>query len=172
MGPSMISLRAARDAADYAAFGNLCRAYVGWCRERYADIPWLVDEVFGYQSLDDELKVLSAKYGPPAGATWLAELDGVIVGGGAYRRLSDGICELKRLYVADAARGQGVGRRLTQALMDDATAQGFTVMQLDTADRLSEATALYAAMGFVTCPPYHVYPDKLMPYIVFMQTPL
>ena len=97
--------RLAESAADYEAFGEVCRAYFAWCRARYAEMPWFVDEVFGQQSFDEELKVLAAKYGPPAGRTMLAVRDGQVVAGGAYHRLADGVCELKRLYVTDEARG-------------------------------------------------------------------
>lgn len=164
-----LTIREAVTPEDYAAFGRLCRDYVGWARIRYQDVPWLVEEVFGYQSFDDELKVLHIKYGPPKGRTWLVESDGTIVAGGAYHRLSDGVCELKRLYVSDAARGGGVGRKLTQALIEAAQADGFTLMRLDTGNLLHEAIAMYRSMGFAECPPYLTYPDRFMPYLVFME---
>ncbi len=167
-----ITLRVAKSAADYDAFGALCRAYLAWSRRRYAELPWFVDEVFGHQSLDDELKNLAAKYGPPGGLTLLAELDGTIAAAGAYRTLSPGICEMKRLYVSDTAQGRGVGRQLAQALMAEAKTAGFTLMRLDTASLLTEAIALYRSLGFETCPPYHDYPAKLMPHLVFMERPL
>ncbi|MGZ6041297.1 MAG: hypothetical protein ACXWKW_03815, partial [Asticcacaulis sp.] len=83
-----LTIRQAETPEDYAAFGDLCRDYVNWSRHRYESVPWLVEEVFGYQSLDDELKALHLKYGPPKGRTFLAEKDGSIVAGGAYHRLS------------------------------------------------------------------------------------
>lgn len=165
-------LRLAATAADYAAFGELCRAYVDWCRARYRDMPWFVEEVFGYQSLDSELQVLAEKYGPPAGRTILAVQGDRVVAGGAFRRLSNGVCELKRLYVSDAARGLGLGRRQSEALMASARADGFNIMRLDTADRLTEATAMYASMGFSRIAAYQDYPARLMPHLVFMERAL
>ena len=44
---------AAETLEDFEAFGSVCRAYVEWCRERYQDMPWLAEEVFGYQALDE-----------------------------------------------------------------------------------------------------------------------
>jgi ribosomal protein S18 acetylase RimI-like enzyme len=165
-------VRLAESATDYEGFGELCRAYFGWCRARYRDMPWFVDEVFGQQSFDEELKVLAEKYGPPAGRTMIAVTDGRAVAAGAYRRLADGVCELKRLYVSDEARGLGLGRRLTEALAAAARADGYTLMRLDTAHLLTEAIAMYESMGFARIAPYQAYPDRLTPYLVFMERPL
>jgi GNAT superfamily N-acetyltransferase len=162
-------IRPAETVADYRTFAELCRAYVGWCRERYAALPWFVEEVFGHQSFDEEQRDLSIKYGPPKGQTLLAELDDVIVGGGAYHRLEDGACELKRLFVGDAARGHGIGRKLAQALLDAARAEGYTLARLDTAKLLHEAIALYHGMGFEDRPPYLDYPARFLPHLVFME---
>ncbi len=165
-------LKWAETSADFDAFGRLCRAYLDWCRLRYQDMAWFVEEVFGHQSLDAELQALAAKYGPPVGRTLLALKDGGVVAGGAYRRLSDTTCELKRLYVSDQARGLGLGRRLSEGLIASARTDGYTLMQLDTADRLTEAVAMYQSMGFAHIPPYQTYPDRLMPHLIFMEMAL
>lgn len=167
--PAEPTIRLAESAEDYAAFGAICRDYVDWCRGRYREIPWLVEEVFGYQSLDAELLMLAEKYGPPKGRTMIVERDGEVLAGGAYRRFSDTDCELKRLYVSDRAQGLGLGRKLTEALMASARADGFAVMKLDTGKLMNEAIALYGAMGFVEVEPYQQYPDKLTPYLMFME---
>jgi len=165
----MPTIRAAETADDYRAFGDLCRAYVDWSRERYASVPWFVEAVFGHQSFEDEQRELQIKYGPPKGQTLLAELDGAIVAGGAWHRLEDGICEIKRLYVRDVARGHGLGRKLTLALIDDARTQGFKVARLDTARLLHEAIGLYHSLGFEDRSPYLDYPERLLPHIIFME---
>jgi GNAT superfamily N-acetyltransferase len=165
-------IRPAETAADYRAFADLCRAYIDWCCERYAAIPWFVEEVFGHQSFDDEQRELPIKYGPPKGRTLLAELDGAIVAGGAYHRLEDGVCEIKRLFVSDAARGHGLGRKLAQALMNAARAEGYTIARLDTATLLHEAIALYHGLGFKDRSPYLDYPERFAPHIIFMERAL
>ncbi len=162
----------AKKTADYDGFGRVCRAYVEWCRDRYRDMPWFVEEVFGYQSLDAELSDLAAKYGLPAGRTFVATVGNEVVGGGAYRRLSDETCELKRLFVTDTARGHGLGRKLSDTLIASAANDGYAVMQLDTGNLMKEAIAMYESMGFSRIPPYHEYPARLMPYFVFMQKAL
>ena len=167
--PKLVS---AKSSEDFEDFGKICRAYVAWCRERYSDMPWFVEEVFGYQSLEDELKALPQKYGQPAGRTILVRGNEGVMAGGAYRRLSDGVCELKRLFVIDGARGSGLGKQLSTALINAAMADGYTTMQLDTGNRLTEAVSMYESMGFKHIDPYQAYPERLMPYLVFMEKPL
>lgn len=172
MQPMTVSIHMAVLAADYDAYGQLCRDYVDWCRARYAHDAWFVNEVFGYQAIDEELKDLPVKYGPPKGMTLLVAHDGEIVGGGAYRRTSETVCEMKRLYISTAAAGRGLGRQLANALIDAARAEGFTLMQLDTGNLLKEAIAMYESLGFRHIAPYNSYPEKLMPYLVFMEKDL
>ena len=162
----------ATTAEDYAAFAAMIREYVDWCRERYADDSWFIDAAFGHQSLELELRALPAAYGPPKGKILLAKSDDEAIGCIAYRRLSDTICEMKRLYVRVGGQGRGLGRRLSTALIDAAREDGFELMRLDTAKLLTEAIALYSSLGFRDCRPYNEYPDRLMPYIVFMDLPL
>ncbi|MEO6153536.1 MAG: GNAT family N-acetyltransferase [Croceibacterium sp.] len=159
-------IREAHGAADMAAFARLCRDYVDWNRTRYADLAWLVDAIFAHQSLEAEQAALPGDFGPPGGAIVLAERDGQIVAGGAYRRLDSQTCEMKRLYVAPEASGVGLGRQLAGALIDHAQAANYTAMVLDTGDRLHEAQALYASLGFVPVPMYRDYPEALQPHIL------
>jgi|SRR6267142_20759 len=157
---------------DYEAFARLVIEYVRWCRTRYQDDEWFVDRVFGHQSLESELKALSATYGPPSGKTLLASRDGQVCGGGAYRRLEDGACEMKRLFVSNQFQGQGMGRRLCAALIASARNDSYELMRLDTANRLTEAIGMYKSFGFKICKPHRIYPKELMPHLVFMELPL
>ncbi len=93
-------------------------------------------------------------------------------GCGAYRRISDGVWEMKRVFVPARFQGTGLGRRLCSALIASARADGFKLMKLDSGKRLKEAFALYQSLGFSECPPYYAYPEALMPYFVFMDLPL
>lgn len=172
MDDTNFPIRPAESGADYEGFGEVCRLYVDWCRERYGDMPWFVDEVFGHQALDDELKALAVKYGPPNGRMMVVEIGGQIVAGGAYRRLSADVCELKRLYVTDTARGLGIGRKLSNVLVSLAQQDGYGLMRLDTGDRFVEAISMYESMGFNHVAPYQEYPARLMPHLVFMEKPL
>ena len=162
----------ATTADDYAAFAGLVIQYVEWSRKRYAADAWFIEQVFGYQSLDDELLTLSTEYGPPRGKTLLARSDGQVVGAGAYRTLTDGTCEMKRLYVGEQFHGHGAGRKLCEALIASARDEGFQLMRLDTGNLLKEAIAMYKSIGFRECPPHRDYPAALMPYLVFMEMSL
>ncbi|MGA3156779.1 MAG: GNAT family N-acetyltransferase [Steroidobacteraceae bacterium] len=157
---------------DYLAFAGLVTEYVQWCRVRYESNPWFVEEVFGFQSLEAELKTLAKAYGPPNGTTLLAIRDGVISGGGAFRRFSAECCEMKRLFVPQRFAGQGTGRLLCRELMHTAAREGYTRMLLDTGNLLKEAIGLYHSMGFRECAPYRKYPAELMPFLVFMEAEL
>jgi len=162
----------AQSPSDYEAFGTLVSEYVAWCRARYQHDAWFVDQAFGHQGLDQELRELAITYGPPNGRTLLVRRDGELCGGGAYRLLPDGTCEMKRLYVSDLFRGRGIGRTLAIALVESARADGYQLMRLDTGNLLTEAIEMYSKMGFRHCPPHRSYPPKLLPYVVFMELPL
>ncbi len=98
--------------------------------------------------------------------------DDQISGAGAIHRLADGTCEMKRLYVSERFKGQGIGRRLAEALIDDARKDGFKLMRLDTGNLLTEAIDMYCKLGFRDCAPHLKYPENLLPYLVFMELPL
>jgi GNAT superfamily N-acetyltransferase len=85
---------------------------------------------------------------PPAGVFLAARRDGEIIGCGGLCRLHDGVAELRRMYVAPAARGQGVGRRLLAALEEQALALGYASIRLETGFRQREAIGLYESAGF------------------------
>jgi ribosomal protein S18 acetylase RimI-like enzyme len=162
----------ARTPRDYEAFAVLVGEYVSWCRTRYQHDAGFVEQVFGYQDLQQELRDLATAYGPPIGKTLLVRSDDQIAGGAALRRLPDGTCEMKRLYVSERFKGRGIGRRLAQALIDAARVDGFKLMGLDTGNLLTEAIALYRKLGFRDCAPHLEYPERLLPYLVFMELAL
>ena len=150
----------------------LIREYVDWCRARYSTQPWFFEAVFGYQDLDRELAGLTGAYTPPRGKALLAVRDGEVRGAVAYRRLTGGICEMKRMFVPARFHGTGLGRRLSQAIIAQAREDGFSTMRLDTAKDFVEAQGLYRSMGFAPCSPYVDYPAPIKPMIVFMERDL
>lgn len=84
------------------------------------------------------------------GTAWLvAYEDGRPVGCGGLCSPEPGVGEVKRLFVAGAARGRGYGRLLLRELERRAAAAGHRSMRLLTAEGLGEARALYEAEGYV-----------------------
>lgn len=110
------------------------------------------------QNYDKELDHPEEKYGLPKGRLYLALVDDAIAGCIALRPLSDTECELKRLYVKDAFRGQGIGEHLVRKLIADAREMGYDAMLLDTLPFLKGALHLYEKLGFYQIPPYNNSP--------------
>lgn len=91
------------------------------------------------------------------GAFLVVHLDGRPVGCGAVRLIDAQTGELKRMYVAPAARGTGLGRRLVDALEAEARGLGARRLVLETGTRQHAAIALYRATGFRDIPLYGEY---------------
>jgi DNA-binding MarR family transcriptional regulator/GNAT superfamily N-acetyltransferase len=89
-----------------------------------------------------------AELSPPAGHLLVATLHADPVGCGAVRFHDGAPAEIKRMWVAPAVRGLGLGRRLLAALEDRAAASGVDVLRLETNRTLGEAIGLYRAAGY------------------------
>lgn len=138
-----------------------------------------------FQDFDRELADLEREYGPPDGAFILAEHAGSFVGCGAFRRApitlhptpgtpapgtapapsthhpapsTRRVCEMKRLYVTPAGRGQGIGRAIAERLIADARVLGYRAMRLDTLPTMTAARRMYAELGFKEIEPYRYNP--------------
>jgi ribosomal protein S18 acetylase RimI-like enzyme len=115
-----------------------------------------------FQNFADELVALPGEYAEPAGALLLAYIDNELAGCVAMRPMHEAdhpnACEMKRLFVRRAFRRFGLGRVLAQALMDRATAAGYSAMLLDTLDEMEAARGLYATLGFEEVAPYYYNP--------------
>ena len=122
-----------------------------------------------FQNFADELTGLPGAYAPPRGRLLLALIDDQPAGCVALRPLQNNACEMKRLFVPPAFRGQGIGRKLAEQIIAEARQIGYAVMKLDTLPRLQPATDLYTSLGFSPCRPYYNTPLK---ETVFLELPL
>ena len=131
-------------------------------RELFAEYAAGLGVDLCFQQFDAELAGLPGAYAEPQGALLLALVDGAPAGCAALRPLPEvdipNACEMKRLYVRRAFRRFGLGRALTQALMDQATRAGYSTLLLDTLDDMEAARGLYESLGFVDVPPYYFNP--------------
>ncbi len=79
---------------------------------------------------------------------WIAELDGVAVGGVTLRDLGGGMARLGHLALRPEARGSGAGRLLVDAVLEAARDGGYDRIELVTFSELTVARELYRRAGF------------------------
>ena len=144
--PAAFSIRPVRTDDDLAAVVALFEDYVA---------SLTVD--LGYQDFSGELAGLPGKYAPPRGELLLArDAAGRPLGCVGLRPLGpDGGCEMKRLYLLPTARGLGLGKAMTEAVIQTARALGYDELKLDTLPSMTTAMRLYDAMGFERIAPYY-----------------
>jgi DNA-binding MarR family transcriptional regulator/GNAT superfamily N-acetyltransferase len=130
---------------DDPAANYLVGSYFRYLLESF---PWLSAEMFSLPLSD------APKLRPPHGAFLIAWSDDMPVGCASFRPLEPGIAEVKRLWVEPMARGQGLARKLMQAIESRAREMGFSRLKLDTNSALVEAIALYRATGWTDTAPY------------------
>jgi DNA-binding MarR family transcriptional regulator/GNAT superfamily N-acetyltransferase len=95
---------------------------------------------------------------PPAGFFVVARLAGLPVGCGALKRQTATAGEIKRMWTAPSARGQGVARGVLRALESIARESGLTMLRLETNRTLTEAQALYRREGYDEVAPFNEEP--------------
>ena len=124
------------------------RAYVAELNRR-SDIPF--DPHNGSTAEPHEVRA-------PAGAFLVAYLNGEAIGCGAVKHRRGGPSDIKRMWVAESARGLGIGRRLLRELEQLARAGGAPVAQLETNGTLVEAITMYRSAGYAEVPAFNEEP--------------
>lgn len=101
------------------------------------------------ESTDADLKDIEAAYQARGGSFDVLEDEtGLVIGCVGVYPTGTSTCELRKMYLAPAFRGRGLGRRLLDHALDRARERGFSQVTLETASVLREAIALYVAYGF------------------------
>ena len=101
-----------------------------------------------FQGFEEELNSLPGKYSAPEGCILLAEVNGYAAGSVALRKISQEICEMKRLYVRNDFRGMGIGKLLANRIIKKACELGYSQMRLDTLPTMIAAQVMYRELGF------------------------
>jgi putative acetyltransferase len=122
-----------------------------------------------FQDFDKELAELPGEYSFPDGCLLLALYETQIAGCVGLRKIAEGVCEMKRLYVRPEFRGKGIGKKLAIEIIEEASKIGYTHMRLDTVPSMKEAIALYRSLGFKEIEPYRYNP---MEGAIFMELTL
>lgn len=128
-------------------------------RDLFTEYAHAIQVDLCFQGFDRELAGLPGGYAPPEGRLFLAFEDQQPAGCVGLRKLGDGICEMKRLYVRPAFRCRGLGRELATTVIAAARAVGYKCMRLDTLGSMTEAIRLYESLGFQRVAPYYDNPS-------------
>ncbi len=126
--------------------------------------PGRADEPPGSDLLEAMLDELTPLYGridvpeapsatpdqmaPPQGAFLLVWRGDDPVACGGLKRLDAEACEIKRMFVAPQARGEGLAGVLLVALEDEARRLGYAIARLDTGPRQPHAQRMYERAGY------------------------
>ena len=114
-----------------------------------------------FQDFERELANLPGKYAKPDGRLLLISVKNQSAGCVALRKIAEGFCEMKRLYLREEFRGSGLGKILIEKLIEEAQVVGYEKMRLDTlTDKMPQAVKLYKSHGFCEIPPYYDNPHR------------
>ncbi len=112
-----------------------------------------------FQNFAGEMAEFSKMYGLPSGSMIMLEVDGSIVGSVGLRRFSEGVAEMKRMFILPQYQGNGFGNSLIGSFVERARELGYKSIKLDTIPRLDKAFNLYRKFGFQLVEPYRFNPD-------------
>ena len=79
---------------------------------------------------------------------WVVYSDLLLAGCIAYRKKTDGVGEVKHLFIRDGYRGKGISKKLLETVEGYVKEQGCHTLFLDTRLTLEPAVSIYCSFGF------------------------
>ncbi|GGE61733.1 hypothetical protein GCM10011517_31670 [Actibacterium pelagium] len=118
------------------------------------------------------LRDLPELHARPRGGIFIGLVDDQPAGCVMYNEQSAGVAEFNRMFVSEAGRGYGVGRRLLNRMFDQMIEDGYQKVIFSSAIFLTHARAMYEAAGFTDMAHPDGFPNEWKPYVYFMERPL
>jgi ribosomal protein S18 acetylase RimI-like enzyme len=129
-----------------------------------AYVQWLNHDLC-FQNIDDELSNFPDKYRDPQGTFLIAKENNEVVGCVGIKKIENSICEMKRLFVNDRYRGNGIGKKLVEMIAGEAKRKHYEKIRLDTLATMEEALNIYRKNGFYEIEPYYNNPADGVVYL-------
>lgn len=147
--PASVLVRNVRTLHDQKVMVELLLEYGTWLAE-HREVTCFDDSILekGLRGLQSEIRSLPRVVRRGRSAYFVAAMGPLPVGCVALRPIDATTGELTRLFVRPAARGRGISRILTSAVLRRATRLGYHRVLLDTLPTMAEAIGLYRSMGF------------------------
>lgn len=105
-------------------------------------------DIPGTVYFDEGLDHLSRFYALDGRAYYVLLRNDEFIGGIGLAEFDGDCCELQKLYLADAARGQGLGYGMIAYIEERAREMGYRRMYLETHSNLQTAVHIYEKMGY------------------------
>lgn len=167
-----VNVTYAKTTSDMSGVAEMTRRYLEWDLGEFQKASGISLDVETYVSNTmDHLD----EYMPPHGRLVMARDEtGTLLGVILLRKLFEGAGEVKRLYVDEEARGQGVGQKLIASLVEEARHIGYDRLFLDTATYMPSAHRLYRNVGFCDTDPYpgSENDETVQKFLIFMKLEL
>ncbi len=100
---------------------------------------------------DEETSNMFEAYQDDSAVYFVIAADGVILGGGGIKSLSDydgTVCEIQKMYFSPKIRGLGYGKLLFKQCLASAKTLGYKRCYLESASQLKAAIHIYETFGF------------------------
>ncbi|WP_050521971.1 GNAT family N-acetyltransferase [Pseudorhodobacter wandonensis] len=162
----------ARFPQDHNALRTLFLGYIEALCAAMPEDRAAITAKYNPDNVSDWLVKFSEIHCPPHGCLLIHWENDQPLGCGMLREFEPGIAEIQRPFISEHARGRGLARQISLALMDHARAVGFHTIRLDTARPLTGAIALYRSLGFKERSPYHNLTPQMDHFIVYFERPL